>query len=275
MLRLSIHRIAPLCAGLVFIAACSGSTLRPRDHSPACDGPRTASGNASAAHYGYTVVNSFPHDVDAWTQGLIWVDSVLVEGTGFYNGSSTLRRVDLESGDVLQSRLTPQNAFGEGVTMVGDRIVQLTWVKHTAFIYDATTFDSLATFSYPTEGWGLTHDATRFIMSDGTDTLYFRDFDTFDEVGRVSVTDGGTPVTKLNELEYIDGEVWANIFETDEIVMIAPATGEVTGRLDLTGLKPAGSRGVLNGIAYDTDACRLFVTGKGWTMLFEIGLVPQ
>lgn len=239
-----------------------------------CD-PREASGDASAPLYTYAVVGDYPHDPNAYTQGLIWVDSMLVEGTGYYNGNATLRRVDLETGAVVQIIETPIPAFGEGVTQVGDRIVQLTWVKNIAFVYDAATFDSIGTFTYPTQGWGLTHDCSRFIMSDGTDTLYFRDLETFEEIGRVNVTNGGFPQRYLNELEYINGEVWANVYQSNQIVIIDPETGVITGDLDLTGLMPAGSRGVLNGIAYDDYDCRLFVTGKLWTRLFEIELVPN
>ena len=215
------------------------------------------------------------HDTGAFTQGLIWVDSMLVEGTGYYLGPSTLRRVELETGNVVQIRDMPDElAFGEGVTQIGDRIVQLTWVRNAAYVYDATTFDSLHMWTYPTEGWGLTHDDTRFIMSDGTDTLYFRDLDTFEEIGRVNVAEGGSPVRRLNELEYINGEVWANVYLTHRIVMIDPATGQVTGSLDLTAIM-ANPPDALNGIAYDTENCQLFVTGKRWRRLFEIKLVPQ
>ncbi len=262
---------------LAFVAACAEDdrvVIRmPRD----CPGPRAASDDPLAHNYIHKIVNIYGHDPGSSTQGLAWVDTVLIEGTGWNNGPATLRRVDLETGTVLQIRETPINAFGEGVTQVGDRIIQLTWVKNIAFIYDAATFDSLGIFTYPTRGWGLTHDDSRFIMTDGTDTLYFRDFDTFEEIGRVTVTENGVPVRKLNELEYIDGEVWANIFETDDIVVIDPSTGDITARINLTGLQQLapGSRGVLNGIAYNAETCRLFVTGKLWTKLFEIELVPN
>jgi glutamine cyclotransferase len=264
-----------LLLSLVIAVACSDSGVTPGRRAPSCEGPRDASGQAVAMDYTYRVINEYPHDTGALTQGLIWDDSMLVEGTGYSLGPSTLRRVELETGDVVQIRDMPDpTAFGEGVARVGDRIVQLTWVRNTAYVYDATTFDSVGVFTYPTQGWGLTHDGARFIMSDGTDTLYFRDFDTFDEIDRVNVVDAGAGVTGLNELEYIDGEVWANVYQQDVIVMIDPATGHVTGRLDLSGIL-SNPGGVLNGIAYDADSCRVFVTGKKWRRLFEIGLVPQ
>jgi glutamine cyclotransferase len=264
-----------IVAALAWAVACDESNLVRVKREATCNGPRAASCEPRATSYTYNVINEYPHDPDAYTQGLIWVDTMLVEGTGWNAGPSTLRRVDLETGDVVQMRETPVPSFGEGVTQVGDRIVQLTWVKNIAFVYNAETFDSVNTFSYPTQGWGLTHDDARFIMSDGTDTLYYRDLDTFDEIGRVAVTDESGPVRQLNELEYINGEVWANIYTTDRIVMIDPRTGRVTGSLDLTGLEPPGSGGVLNGIAFDEETCRLFVTGKLWTRLFEITLVPE
>lgn len=268
----------PACYLLAaFAAACSDSTLVPRPafEVTMCEAPRVASGDPGAAHYGYRIVHEYPHDTRALTEGLIWADSMLVEGTGYYLGPSTLRRVELETGTVVQSRTIPDpGAFGEGVTQVGDRVVQLTWMRHTAYVYDAATFDSVGTFTYPTEGWGLTHDGERFIMSDGSDTLYFRDLDTFADVGRVAVTEAGAPVRKLNELEYIDGEVWANVYETDDVVIIDPATGHVTARIDFSWLLSSPG-GVLNGIAYDTDSCRVYVTGKKWRRLFEVRLVPK
>jgi glutamine cyclotransferase len=271
-----------LTAALAIWGACADSGVDPsrstRPPGPCeslCDGPRESTGNATATEYGYRVVAEYPHDTGAFTQGLIWVDTMLIEGTGYYNGPSTLRRVELQSGTVVQIRDTPDpTVFGEGVTQIDERIVQLTWTDHIAYVYDAATFDSVSTFTYPTPGWGLTHDCERFIMSDGTDTLYFRDLDTFEETGRVNVTDGGGRVTGLNELEYIAGEVWANVYLTDRIVVIDPTTGAVTGSLDLTAIIPTPP-GVLNGIAWDSDDCRLFVTGKRWNTLFEIELVPN
>ncbi|MEE8372542.1 MAG: glutaminyl-peptide cyclotransferase [Dehalococcoidia bacterium] len=224
----------------------------------------------------YRVVNAYPHDRNAFTQGLVYEDGVLYEGTGL-RGSSTLRRVELETGEVLQLLQISDEFFGEGVTIFEDRIIQLTWQSNVGFVYDKESFELLNDFSYPTEGWGLTHDGERLIMSDGTSTLYFLDPGTLQEIGRVEVLDNHGPVVRLNELEYIEGEVYANVWQTDRIARIAPETGRVTGWIDLQGLLSAEDRSaqvdVLNGIAYDADGDRLFVTGKLWPKLFEIGLV--
>jgi glutamine cyclotransferase len=242
------------------------------------DPPIPTPEDTTIVSYTYQVVNEYPHDSGAFTQGLVWDDSVLIESTGYYDGESSLRRVDLETGVVIDKRSSLFRSgvfpvFGEGATRVDDRIVQITWTDHVAWVYDAATFDSLGSYAYPTEGWGLTHDGTRFIMSDGTSTLYFRDLDTFVETGRVTVRDDNGPVIDLNELEYIDGRVYANIFQSNRIVMIDPATGRVRGSVDMIGLI-ASPPDVLNGIAWDADAGRLFVTGKRWPKLFEIRLVP-
>jgi glutamine cyclotransferase len=185
-----------------------------------------------------------------------------------------LRRVDLDTGAILQIRETPAPAFGEGVTQFNDRIYQLTLGLSKAFVYDATTFDHLEDLAYEGQGWGLTDDGTQLIMSTGNDTLYFRDPVTFDILNRVAVTGpDGERVTRLNELEYINGRVYANIFERDDIVIIIPETGEVIGRIDLSGIL-ASPPGVLNGIAYIAETDRLLVTGKYWPTLFEIDLIP-
>jgi glutamine cyclotransferase len=228
--------------------------------------------------YGYRVVNEFPHDPDAFTQGLVYLDGELYEGTGL-NGRSTLRRVELETGKVVQSVALDAAHFGEGIAVVGDRIYQLTWQTETCFVYDRETFEPLESFAYPTEGWGLTSDGERLIMSDGTSRLYLRDPETFEEIGQVDVRDGDDPVVNLNELEYVEGEIWANVWQTDRIARIDPASGRVTGWIDLTGLlspvdyedRPVD---VLNGIAHDEATGRVFVTGKLWPKLFEIEVVP-
>ncbi len=226
----------------------------------------------------FHVVNTYPHDRAAFTEGLALDNGVLFEGTGL-NGRSELRRVDLASGQVEQSvKLEPQY-FGEGVTTWGDRIIQLTWKTRRGFVYDKSSFALLQTFAYPTEGWGLTHDGTQLIMSDGTPTLHFLDPNTFQETKRITVTADGAPVVNLNELEYVRGEIWANVWQTDRIARIAPETGHVVGWIDLTGLLNPADRqppvDVLNGIAYDAQHDRLFVTGKLWPKLFEITLVPR
>ena len=225
----------------------------------------------TAPVYGYRIVNEYPHDRTAFTQGLVYADGDLYEGTGRY-GESTLRRVDLESGDVLQSYALDPRHFGEGIAVLGDRIYQLTWQTKTAFVYDRETFAPLGTFGYPTEGWGLTTDGERLIMSDGTSKLVFRDPETFAEVGSVVVQDDDQPIPYLNELEYIDGEVWANVWRTDVIVRIDPGTGRVNSWINLTDLLNRGEQraDVLNGIAHDSATGRIFVTGKLWPRLFEI-----
>ncbi|MBI2432674.1 MAG: glutaminyl-peptide cyclotransferase [Candidatus Hydrogenedentes bacterium] len=225
----------------------------------------------------YRIVSIFPHDRGAFTQGLVVDDGVMYESTGL-NGRSSVRRVDYVTGQVLQQADLAQEYFGEGITIFDDRIIMLTWRSHVGFEFDKTTLQLLRTFSYLTEGWGITHDGTRLIMSDGTSTLYFWDPTTFVTIGSVSVRDDGSPVTRLNELEYIDGEVFANVWQTDYIARIDPITGNVTGWIDCRGLLTAQDRlqpvDVLNGIAYDDAADRLFVTGKLWPKLFEIEVVP-
>jgi len=227
--------------------------------------------------YSYSIVNTYPHDPDAFTQGLVFEDGVLYEGTGLEE-HSTLRRVELKTGAILQIRELPDQLFGEGITIYRDRIIQLTWRSHIGFVYDKDTFELLQEFSYSTDGWGLTHDGTRLIMSDGTSTLHFLDPQTFAEIGHVEVFDKDGPVTRLNELEYIQGEIYANVWQTDRIARIAPDTGRVIGWIELEGLLSEEDRtepvDFLNGIAYDAQTDRLFVTGKLWPKLFEIELIP-
>jgi glutamine cyclotransferase len=228
--------------------------------------------------YTFEVVDVLPHDPAAFTQGLIYTDGVFYEGTG-RNGTSSLRKVDPETGQVLQQVDLAQEYFGEGITLFGDRIYQLTWQSNVGFVYDRATFSETRRFTYPTEGWGITHDGTQLIVSDGTPTLYFWDPATLQETGRITVTYLGQPVPRLNELEYIDGRVYANVWQTDQIARIDPANGVVDGVIDLTGLlayapPPPQPADVLNGIAYDAERERLFVTGKYWPAVFEIRLVP-
>jgi glutamine cyclotransferase len=227
--------------------------------------------------YTYTIVHTYPHDPGAFTQGLIYENDMLYEGTGLW-GRSSLRKVELETGNVLQILALSNQFFGEGITIFDDRIIQLTWQSRTGFVYD-DDFELLQTFKYPTEGWGITHDGTSLIMSDGTSTLYFWDPETFTETNRIAVYDDDGPVVRLNELEYIHGEIYANVWQTDLIARIDPQTGQVVGWIDLEGLLTLEGTNqtvdVLNGIAYDTAGDRLFVTGKLWPKLFEIELVCQ
>jgi glutaminyl-peptide cyclotransferase len=229
----------------------------------------------TAPVYGYRVLNEYAHDPAAFTQGLVYTVGVLYEGTGL-RGSSSLRKVDLLTGAVLQQHNLEPQYFGEGIAVLDGRIYQLTWQEHVGFVYDQATFAPQTQFTYPTEGWGLTTDGARLIMSDGSQSLYMLDPDTLQLTGRVDVMDGDRPVPRLNELEYVNGEVLANIWQTDYIARIDPATGKVTGWIDLAGLlKPEDVTqrvDVLNGIAYDAKGDRLFVTGKLWPKLFEIEL---
>lgn len=237
-------------------------------------GPSAGAADSAAVWYDYRVVNVYPHDPGAFTQGLLFRDGQLYESTGLY-GQSSLRRVRLDSGEVIRQRLLDPGYFGEGLTDWGNRLVQLTWRSNTGFIYDIDSFALLGTFSYPGEGWGLTNDGRHLIMSDGTAELRFLDPETFEERRRVTVTDDGQPVENLNELALINGEVFANVWQRDEIVIIDPDSGKVTGWIDMRGLLPPAERArvdVLNGIAYDADGDRLFVTGKFWPSLFEIRL---
>ncbi len=233
-------------------------------------------GNSDAIIYTYNVINTYPHDRTAFTQGLVFEDDVLYEGTGQYE-HSTLRRVELETGDILQIRELADEFFGEGITIYGDEVIQITWRNNVGFVYNKSSFELIQQFSYPTEGWGITHDGTRLIMSDGTSTLRFLDPQTFEEIGQVQVFDNDTPIARLNELEYIQGEIYANVWQEDWIVRIAPETGRVVGWVDLRGLLTEEDRDepvdVLNGIAYDAETGHLFVTGKWWPKLFEIELI--
>ncbi|HFQ94654.1 MAG TPA: glutaminyl-peptide cyclotransferase, partial [Anaerolineae bacterium] len=192
---------------------------------------------------------------------------------------SSLRRVEPETGEVLQIQDVPPEYFAEGLVLWDGKLIQLTWKENTAFIYDKDSFEKLGEFSYPTEGWGITHDGRNLIMSDGTATLYFRDPETFAETGRIEVRDENGPVVRLNELEYIDGEIWANVWQTNRIARIDPATGQVTGWIDLNGILDnttlTQKADVLNGIAYDAENGRIFITGKLWPTLFEIEIVPD
>ena len=225
-------------------------------------------------HYTYQIVNVYPHDKTAFTQGLIFEDGVLFESTGLY-GQSTLRRVELETGNVTQLIKLSDNLFGEGITIFEDKIIQLTWRNNIGFVYDKNSFELLQTFNYPTEGWGITHNGSVLIMSDGTATLYFLDPETFKIIDQVEVYDED-PVTLLNELEYMNERIYANIWKENKIAIINPQTGQVAGWVDLTGINPSEKQSpdnVLNGIAYDQNGDRLFFTGKRWSKLYEIKLV--
>ena len=230
--------------------------------------------------YVYEIVKSYPHDSQAFTQGLVYEgDGLLIEGTGLYARSS-LRRVDLETGSVLQQTDLESSLFGEGVAIWKDRIIQLTWMSGLGLVYNRENLIKIGNFSYPYEGWGITSDNHSLIMSDGSNVLHIIDPESFAETGKIVVTANGSPLGSLNELEYINGKIYANVWPTYWIAIISPDTGEVLGRINMAGiLKKNETEGkkvdVPNGIAYDARDERLFVTGKLWPRLFEIKLVPE
>jgi glutaminyl-peptide cyclotransferase len=234
--------------------------------------------------YTYSIVKTYPHDTSAFTEGLVYDNGSLYESTGGYGAMfgfsssdiSSLRRVDLETGNVTKEILMPSNYFGEGLAVVNDSLIQLTWQNGIGFIYNKETLTLEGNFSYQTEGWGLTYNGTELIMSDGTSNLYFLDPCTFQKTGQITVHDGNTSVTNINELEYINGDVYANIWLTQKIAIINPQTGTVKGWIDLTGLYQSNNQdSVLNGIAYDLQTNRLFVTGKNWPYLYQITIKPK
>ena len=231
--------------------------------------------NCAAEAPSFTIVNKFPHDPAAFTQGLLYHNGVFFESTGLY-GRSSLRKVEPETGQVLQQLRLPQQLFAEGLALVKGVLIQLTWREKKALLYNSDTFELIGEFNYNTEGWGLTYDGQQLIMSDGSAKLYFRDPNTFKITNTVTVTEDGKSVDMLNELEYIDGEVWANVWQTNDIVRIDPATGKVTQRLNFTGLLSdtdrTGQEDVLNGIAYDAEGQRLFITGKLYAHIYQVAL---
>jgi glutaminyl-peptide cyclotransferase len=231
----------------------------------------------TAPVFRYQLVNSYPHDRAAFTQGLVYLDGFLYEGTGLV-GQSTIRKVRLETGEVLQQRKMDEQYFGEGIAVWKNRLIQLTWQSEIGFVYDLATFEPSRRFTYEGEGWGLTHDGQRLIMSDGTPVLRFIDPETLKETGRLTVRDGKIPVDDLNELEFVKGEILANVWNTKRIARISPTTGQVTAWVDFTALLPprqAVGADVMNGIAYDAAGDRLFVTGKLWPRLFEVRVLEK
>jgi glutamine cyclotransferase len=228
-------------------------------------------------HYTFKVINTYPHDPNAFTEGLVYLDGFLYESTGL-KGASTLRRVDLPSGRVLEEISLDPEYFGEGLAIYNDTIVQLTWQSHLGFLYSKEHLSLVGNFSYPTEGWGLTFDGELLIMSNGSDYLRFLDPLTFQLIREVQVNDGNISIREINELEYVNGDIYANIFQQREIAIINPQTGKVKGWIDLSGLQGASGNdpeAVLNGIAFDAIHDRLFVTGKDWPNLYEIKLLPS
>lgn len=227
----------------------------------------------SPLNYNYEIINTYPHDETAFTQGLEFYNGFLYESTGLYS-QSTLRKVDLQSGNVLQNFSLSDEYFAEGITIFNNEIYQLTWRENTGFIYNIDTFSRISEFVYQSEGWGITNDGTQLIMSDGSSKLFFLDPNTFQVTNQIEVTDQ-EPIERLNELEYIQGKIYANIWLEDKIVIINPQSGNIEAWIDLAGLckeESQDSNKVLNGIAYDSQEDRLFVTGKLWSKLFEIDL---
>jgi glutaminyl-peptide cyclotransferase len=251
--------LVALLAGAVVVAALPRATLQAAQRAA-----------RPAPVLKYDVVKTYAHDPAAYTQGLIFRDGYLFESTGLH-GQSSLRKVRLETGEIVQRREIDKRYFGEGLTDWGGKLLQLTWETNIGFVYDLSSFAPVNTFTYAGEGWGLAQDGKRLIMSDGTSELRFLDPETQRELSRIRVRDGDRAVDRLNELEVVNGEIYANVYVTDRIAIIAPDTGTVTAWLDLAALK--GTRNgedVLNGIAYDAAGHRLFVTGKLWSRLYEI-----
>ena len=223
---------------------------------------------------GFKVVATYPHDAKAFTQGLVFAGGEFFESTGL-NGESSLRRVEITTGKVLQEMKVPDEYFAEGLALVGDELLQLTWQHQRGFVYDRKTFAQKRTFPYKGEGWGIAYDATGgLVMSDGSDQLTFLDPKTLVPIRSIRVRDAGRPIGQLNELEWVEGEVWANVWTTDRVARISPVTGDVKAWVDLTTLWPRGQRqppaDVLNGIAYDKATRRIFITGKKWPRLYQI-----
>ena len=232
-----------------------------------------AAADGRARQVSYEVVNSYAHDPNSFTQGFLWHDGGFYESTGQY-GQSKLRRLEFPSGKVLKETSLSPELFGEGLALVDSRLIQLTWKSHRGFVYDLNTFRLLQEFGYDMEGWGLTYDGKNLILSDGSSDLFYLDPQTFKPIKKLGVRMNGRPVQELNELEFIDGEIWANVWQTDLILRIDPSTGLVASFLDLKGiLAPSdktGGENVLNGIAYDAEHKRIFITGKLWPRIFEI-----
>lgn len=270
IVAIAILALAGLVAYLAFRSGSGEGTIKPVGNQSSA-----SSDSQSAQKNSYEVVNTYPHDPEAFLQGLVWSDGGFYESTGLY-GESTLRRVEFPSGRVLKKISLSADLFGEGLAQVDDHLVQITWQTHRGFVYDRQTFKLIREFTYDTEGWGITYDGKNLIMSDGSSTLTYLDPQTYQPVKKLKVTLNGRPVVDLNELEYIEGEIWSNVWQTDKILRIDPATGKVNSYLDMGGVLPGefrtGHEDVLNGIAYDAEQKRIFISGKKWPRIIEIRL---
>jgi glutaminyl-peptide cyclotransferase len=280
--KIALHS-SVLVFSLLLAGGCPSKTSQDaneRSGKPSTMNPQTSNRPAPpvVARYGYKVVKEYPHDPCAFTQGLVYENGFLYEGTGLYGQSKLIKR-NFKTWDIVKQIDLPGIYFGEGIALVGDRIVQLTWQEHAGFVYDKNTLAQISHFVVTTEGWGLTFDGSRLILSDGTNTLSFLDPNTFARTGQIRVMDRSRMVRLLNELEYIDGSIYANILGDWSIAILSPQTGNVTGWINLAGLytppPDAQDNFVLNGIAWLPESKHLLVTGKCWTKMFEIELVPQ
>jgi glutamine cyclotransferase len=273
-----LNRRVTIAALAIIVCLQVGGSVSPPVAAEHGQGQRSFPTPSRVPVYSYAVVHTYPHDRGAFTQGLVYEEGALFESTGLY-GSSSLRKVELQTGNVLKKIDVPSQYFAEGLALYQGQAIQLTWQSRVGFVYNQETFQLNGNFSYSTEGWGLTHDGQSLIMSDGTDQIRFLDPQTYQVKRTIKVQDRNVGVQRLNELEYIEGEIWANIWLTDRIVRISPQSGRVSGWIDLTGLLPSADRvpgtDVLNGIAYDAQAKRIFVTGKNWPKLFEIRLLSR
>lgn len=233
---------------------------------------------AAAPVSGYTVVAKYPHSTDSYTEGFLYLDGLFYEGTGM-EGRSALLAIQPSTGKPVQQRVLPRQYFGEGIIDVGPNIYEWTWQTHIGFVIDRFSMRQVRTFTYTGEGWGMTRDKNSIITSDGSDTLRFRNPQTFAETRHIVVHDGGKAIDQLNELEYIKGEIWSNVWHDNRIARISPKDGHVISWVDLTGILPENQKrdaeSVLNGIAYDAEHDRIFVTGKQWPAVFEIKVVPK
>lgn len=253
-------RVVAVITTMTFLA-CAPTTIAQRQPAPV---------------QGFRLIATFPHDPNAFTQGLVFADGQFYESTGL-NGESSLRRVEIATGKVLREIKVPAEYFAEGLALVGDELLQLTWQHQRGFVYDRKTFAQKRTFAYKNEGWGLAYDAAGgLVMSDGSDTLTFLDPKTQSAVRSIRVRDAGQLVSQLNELEWVDGEIWANVWMTDRVARISPVTGDVKAWIDLSTLWPLSQRmppaDVMNGIAYDKATRRIFVTGKKWPRVYQIAV---